>query len=140
VARLKSRLDTELENKAKEAAETMERLESEVSALRAELRKAKEFEEKLAKAEQAVEGLRVDVAYARRAEEDASRSAQEWKIKEGSLETRLEAASHLNKRNEESLASLTNSLEDCTSTLQDKQSQLLQLEDKVAALEKEASE
>ncbi|CAD6212190.1 unnamed protein product [Miscanthus lutarioriparius] len=140
VARLKSRLDTELENKAKEAAETIERLESEASALRAELRKAKEFEEKLAKAEQAVEGLKVDVAYARRVEADASRSAQEWKSKAGSLETRLEAASHLNKRNEESLASLTNSLEDCTSMLQDKQSQLLQLEDKVAALEKEASE
>ncbi|XP_066376176.1 WEB family protein At3g02930, chloroplastic-like [Miscanthus floridulus] len=140
VARLKSRLDTELENKAKEAAETMERLESEASALRAELRKAKEFEEKLAKAEQAVEGLRVDVAYASRSEEDASRSAQEWRSKAESLETRIEAASQLSKRNEESLASLTNSFEDCTSMLQDKQSQLLQLEDKVVALEKEASE
>lgn len=133
LARLKSRLDTELENKAKEAAKVVERLESEASALRGELRKAKEFEEKLAKAERAVDGLK-------RAEADASRSAQEWKSKAGSLETRLEAASQLNKRNEESLASLTNSFEDCTSMLQDKQSQLLQLVSKVATLEKEASE
>ncbi|OQU92063.1 WEB family protein At3g02930, chloroplastic isoform X1 [Sorghum bicolor] len=140
VARLKSRLDTELENKAKEAAEAMEKLESEASALRAELWKAKEFEEKLAKAEQEVEGLMVDVAYARGAEADASRSVEEWKSKAESLETRLEAASQLSKRNEESLASLTNSFEDRTSMLQDKQSQLLQLEAKVTALEKEASE
>uniref|UniRef100_K4AJI3 WEB family protein n=1 Tax=Setaria italica TaxID=4555 RepID=K4AJI3_SETIT len=140
VARLKSHLDTELEARAKEAAETIEKLESEAAALGAELRTARAFEEKLAKAEELVEGLKVDLAYAKSAEADASRSAQEWKAKAESLETRLGEISRLNKRNEESLTSLTNSFEDCTSMLQDKQSQVLQLKEKVASLEKEASE
>ncbi|RLN16615.1 hypothetical protein C2845_PM02G18880 [Panicum miliaceum] len=140
VARLKSRLDTELETKAKEAAEIVGKLESEASALRAELQTARAFEEKLARAEELLEGLKVDLAYAKSAEADASRSAQEWKNKAESLETRLGEVSRLNRRNEESLASLTNTFEDCTSMLQDKQSQVLQLQEKVASLEKEASE
>lgn len=111
----------------------MERLESEASALRAELRKAKAFEEKLAEAEEAVKGLRVDIAYAKRGEADAIRSAQEWKKTAESSETRLEQVSRLNKRNEESLASLASSFEG-------KQSQVLQLKESAASLEKEASE
>lgn len=140
VARLKSHLDTELETRAKEAAEIVGKLESEATALRAELQTAGAFEEKLAEAELLVEGLKIDLAYAKAAEADASRSAQEWKSNAESLETRLGEVSRLNKRNEESLASLTNSFEDCTSMLQDKQLQVLQLSDKVASLEKEASE
>ncbi|KAK3157249.1 hypothetical protein QOZ80_2AG0118310 [Eleusine coracana subsp. coracana] len=140
VARLKSDHDTQLEIKAKEAAEAIDKLESEASALRAELQKAKAFEEKLARAEKVVEGLRVDIAYSKRAEADANHSAQEWKRKAESFQTRLEEVSRLNRSNEESLASLKKSFEDCTSMLQDKQSQTLQLKEKVASLEKEASE
>ncbi|KAJ1296102.1 hypothetical protein BS78_01G273200 [Paspalum vaginatum] len=140
VARLKSHLDAQLESKAREAAEMVAKLESEASALRAELQRARAFEAKLAEAEEAVEGLRVDIAYAKRGEADANRSAQEWKETAASLETRLGEVSQLNKRNEESLASLTHSFEDCTSMLQDKQSQVLQLEGQVASLEKEAGE
>ncbi|TVU31536.1 hypothetical protein EJB05_23223, partial [Eragrostis curvula] len=140
VARIKSHLDAELELKSKEAADIIGKLESAASALRAELQKAKAFEEKLAKAEKLVEGLKVDIAYAKRSEADANQSAQEWKKKAESLETRLEEVSRQNRSNEESLASLKNSFEDCTSMLQDKQSQVLQLKEKVAALEKEASE
>ncbi|RLN40150.1 hypothetical protein C2845_PM01G47480 [Panicum miliaceum] len=140
VARLKSRLDTELETKEKEAAEIVGKLESEASALRAELQTARAFEEKLARAEELLEGLKVDLAYAKGAGADASRSAQEWKNKAESLETRLGEVSRLSRRNEEALASLTNTFEDCTSMLQDKQSQVLQLQEKVASLEKEASD
>nr|CAB3500052.1 unnamed protein product [Digitaria exilis] len=140
VARVKSHLDAELEAKEKEAAEIIGKLESEASALRSELEKAKAFEEKLAEAEEMLEGLKVDIAYAKGAEVDASKAAHEWKTKTESLETRLEEVSQMNKRNEESLASLTKSFEDCTSMLQDKQSQVIQLKDKVTSLEKEASE
>ena len=87
-----------------------------------------------------MEGLKVDLAYARGAEADASRPAREWKSKAESLEARLGEVSRLNRRNEEALASLTNTFEDCTSMLQDKQSQVLQLQGKVASMEKEASE
>ena len=116
------------------------KLESEASALRAELRTARAVEERLAGAEERVEGLKVDLAYARGAEADAARSAREWKSKAESLEARLGEVSRLNRRNEEALASLTNTFEDCTSMLQDKQSQVLQLQGKVASMEKEASE
>lgn len=140
VARLKSDHDNQMEIKVKETAESISKLESEASVLRAELQKAKVFEEKLAKAEKLVEGLKVDIAYAKGAEADANKSAQEWKKKAESFQTRLEEVSRLNKTNEESLASLKKSFEDCTSMLQDKQSQVIQLKEKVAALEKEAGE
>ena len=116
------------------------KLESEASALRAELRTARAVEERLAGAEEWMEGLKVDLAYAKGAEADAARSAREWKSKAESLEARLGEVSRLNRRNEEALASLTNTFEDCTSMLQDKQSQVLQLQGKVASMEKEASE
>ncbi|WVZ57781.1 hypothetical protein U9M48_008123 [Paspalum notatum var. saurae] len=129
VARLKS----QLASKAREAAETVEKMESEASALRAEIQRAMAFETKLAEAEAAAERLRVDVAYAKRGEADANRSEEEWKNTAAALEARLGEVSQLNKRNEESLASLTKSFED-------KQSQVLQLEGQVSSLEKEASE
>nr|CAB3495153.1 unnamed protein product [Digitaria exilis] len=140
VARVKSHYETELEVKEKEAAEIIGKMESEASALRSELQKAKAFEEKLVKAEEMLEGLKVDIAYAKGAEVDASKAAQEWKTKAESLETRLEEVSRMNTRTEESLGSLTKSFEDCTSMLQDKQSQVIQLKEKVTSLEKEASE
>ncbi|KAL6641519.1 hypothetical protein ACP70R_019700 [Stipagrostis hirtigluma subsp. patula] len=140
VVRLKAHLDAELAIKEKEAAEVIGKLEREASELRAELKNSVAMEEKLAKAEDLVEGLKVDIAYAKRAEADAGKSAQEWKAKAASLEARLEEASRLNKRSEESLVALTKSFEDCTSMLQDKQAQVLQLKERVASLEKEASE
>ncbi|CAN6311753.1 unnamed protein product [Urochloa humidicola] len=140
VAQLKAHHDAELEAQAREAAETVGKLESEASALRSELQEARAFEEKLAEAEELLGNLRVDLAYAKSAEADATRSAQEWRSKAESLEKRLEEASRVNRRSEESLASLTTSFEDCTSMLQEKQAQVLQLKDKVASLEKEARE
>ncbi|CAL4932462.1 unnamed protein product [Urochloa decumbens] len=135
-----ARLNAELEIKAREAAETVGKLESEVFSLRSELQEARVFEEKLIEAEELLENLRVDLAYAKSAEADASRSAREWRSKAESLEARLEEASRVNRRSEESLASLTVSFEDCTSMLQEKQAQVLQLKEKVASLEKEACE
>ena len=117
-----ARLGTELETRERDAAAAIGKLESEASALRAELRTARAVEERLAGAEERVEGLKVDLAYARGAEADAARSAREWKSKAESLEARLGEVSRLNRRNEEALASLTNTFEDCTSMLQDKQS------------------
>ncbi|CAN6283785.1 unnamed protein product [Urochloa humidicola] len=140
VAQLKAHLDAELEAQAREATETVENLESEASALKSELQEARAFQEKLAEAEELLGNIRVDLAYAKSAESDATRSAQEWRSMAESLEKRLEEASRVNRRSEESLASLTTSFEDCTSMLQEKQAQVLQLKDKVASLEKEARE
>ncbi|CAL4940805.1 unnamed protein product [Urochloa decumbens] len=135
-----ARLNAELEIKAREAAETVGKLESEVFSLRSELQEARVFEEKLIEAEELLENLRVDLAYAKSAEADATRSVKEWRSKAELLEKRLEEVSRVNKRSEESLASLTVSFEDCTSMLQEKQAQVLQLKEKVASLEKEACE
>jgi chromosome segregation ATPase len=140
VSQLKSHHGAQLQAKAKEATQSISKLESEASALRAELQKAKAFQEKLAKADQQVEGFKVDIAYLRRAEADANQSAQEWKKKAESFQTRLQEVSRPNKANEELLTSFKKSFEDCTSMLQDKQSQVIQLKEKVASLEKEANE
>ncbi|KAL6905395.1 hypothetical protein ACP4OV_002996 [Aristida adscensionis] len=140
VARLRHRLDAELETKARDATEAIAELEREASELRAVVTRARAVEEKLAAAEGLVETLKVDIAYAKRAEADAGKAAQEWKAKAESMEARLDEVSRMNRRNEESLVSLTKSFEDCTSMLQDKQAQVLQLREKMASLEKEASE
>ncbi|VAH17508.1 unnamed protein product [Triticum turgidum subsp. durum] len=129
VARLKS----ETESREKGAEEIIDKLRSEASELRAELQRAMAFQEKLVRAEEVVEGLKVDIAYAKRAEIDADQSAQGWKTKAAALEDRLVAITSLNKSNEEALASLTKSFKEA-------QSQLLQLTEKAAASEGEASE
>jgi chromosome segregation ATPase len=140
VSQLKSHHGAQLQAKAKEAAQSISELESDASALRAELQKAKAFHEKLAKADQLAERSKVDIAYAKRAEADANQLAQEWRKKAESFETRLEQVSRSNKANEELPTSFKKSFEDCTSMLQDKQSQVIQLKEKVASLEKEACE
>ncbi|KAF6989468.1 hypothetical protein CFC21_006801 [Triticum aestivum] len=129
VARLKS----ETESREKGAEEIIDKLRSEASELRAELQRAMAFQEKLVRAEEVVEGLKVDIAYAKRAEIDADQSAQGWKTKAAALEDRLVAITSLNKSNEEALTSLTKSFKEA-------QSQLLQLTEKAAASEGEASE
>ncbi|XP_015697094.1 putative WEB family protein At1g65010, chloroplastic [Oryza brachyantha] len=136
-----ARLQSELETKAAEAAAIVANLESQAAGLRAELQNAEASrKEELGRAEQLLHGLKVDIAYAKRAEADASQSAQEWKTKAESLQARLDELSSLNKSNEDSLASLTNSFEECKSMLQHEQSQVVQLKEKVASLEKEACE
>uniref|UniRef100_A0A0D9XMW0 WEB family protein n=1 Tax=Leersia perrieri TaxID=77586 RepID=A0A0D9XMW0_9ORYZ len=126
VARLKSEMDT----KAEEAAAIVGKLESEVSGLRGELQNA----------EKLIHGLKVDIAYAKRAEADANQSTQDWKTKAESLQSRLDELSSLNKSNEDSLATLTNTFQECKSTLQHEQSMVFELKEKVSSLEKEACE
>uniref|UniRef100_A0A0E0MB63 WEB family protein n=1 Tax=Oryza punctata TaxID=4537 RepID=A0A0E0MB63_ORYPU len=136
-----SRLQSELETKAGEATAIVTKLESEASGLRADLQNAEASrEEELGRAEQQLHGLKVDIAYAKRAEADANLAAQEWKTKAESLQARLHELSSLNKSNEDSLASLTSSFEECKSMLQHEQSQVVQLKEKVSSLEKEACE
>ncbi|KAI4964128.1 hypothetical protein ZWY2020_007004 [Hordeum vulgare] len=128
-----TRLKSEMESREKGAEEIIDKLRSEATELRAELQRAMAFQEKLVRAEEVVEGLKVDIAYAKRAEMDADQSAQGWKNKAAALNDRLVAITSLNKSNEEALASLTKSF-------QEAQSQLLQLTEKAAASECEASQ
>uniref|UniRef100_A0A0E0F140 WEB family protein n=1 Tax=Oryza meridionalis TaxID=40149 RepID=A0A0E0F140_9ORYZ len=136
-----ARLQSEMEMKAEEATAIVTKLESEVSGLRAELQNAEASrKEELDRAEQLLHGLKVDIAYAKRAEADANLAAQEWKTKAEPLQARLHELSSLNKSNEDSLASLTSSFDECKSMLQHEQSQVVQLKEKVSSLEKEARE
>ncbi|CAM0956035.1 unnamed protein product [Alopecurus aequalis] len=128
-----TQLKSETERKEKGADEIIDKLRSEASELQVELQRARAFQEKLGRAEEVVEGLKVDIAYAKRAEMDADQSAQRWKTNATALEDRLVAITSLNKSNEEALASVTKSFEDT-------QSQLLQLTEKAAVSEGEASE
>ncbi|XP_044971563.1 WEB family protein At3g02930, chloroplastic-like isoform X2 [Hordeum vulgare subsp. vulgare] len=128
-----TRLKSEMESREKGAEEIIDKLRSEATELRAELQRAMAFQEKLVRAEEVVEGLKIDIAYAKRAEMDADQSAQGWKNKAAALNDRLVAITSLNKSNEEALASLTKSF-------QEAQSQLLQLTEKAAASECEASQ
>ncbi|XP_072962528.1 uncharacterized protein [Typha angustifolia] len=139
VSRLKVLLDSELESKAKEAADIIKRLESEVSVLKAELEKAKAAEEKLTEMETLIEGLTIDVANAKRAESDAGQLVDEWKMKVELLEIRLQELDQSNKSKDESLSSVIEKLEETSALLQDKDSDISHLKEKVELLELEAA-
>ncbi|XP_073002513.1 uncharacterized protein [Typha latifolia] len=139
VSRLKVLLDSELESKAKEAADIIKRLESEVSMLKAELEKAKAAEEKLTEMETLIEGLTIDVANAKRAESDAGQLVDEWKMKVELLEVRLQELDQSNKSKDESLSSVIEKLEETSALLQDKDSDISHLKGKVELLELEAA-
>ncbi|KAL5224559.1 hypothetical protein ABZP36_011198 [Zizania latifolia] len=121
-------LTAELDTKAQEAAAAVTKLQNAEASRK----------EEQSRAAQLLHALKVDIAYAKRAEADANKSAQEWKAMAESLQARLGEASSLNKSNEDSLASLTGILKECKSMLQHEQSQVVELKEKAASLEKEA--
>uniref|UniRef100_A0A0D9WPU8 WEB family protein n=1 Tax=Leersia perrieri TaxID=77586 RepID=A0A0D9WPU8_9ORYZ len=124
-----------LESRVRESAEKSRKMEAELSVLRMKLKKAKITEEKLAELEGAVQGLRADVANAIEARREADELVGEWKKKAQLMEIKLDVANQSSILKAESLNSAVKELDAANASLQEKQSQLALLQDKVESLE-----
>ncbi|KAF3335992.1 WEB family protein [Carex littledalei] len=139
INRLQGLLATELENKTKEASEIIKQLEAEAVEMKAELEKAKTTKEKLMNMEELVEGLKIDVAYAKRAEVESTQLVEELKRRAEELENRVEELDECNRMKERSIVSMTKELEENSSILNVKESEICNLKEKVQLLEPELS-
>lgn len=137
INRLKGLLAVELENKTKEASEIIKKLEEEAVEMKAELEKTKTAEQKLTNMEELVEGLKIDVAYAKRAEVESTQMVEELKRHAEELENRVEELDECNKMRERSIVSMTKELEENSSILNVKESEICSLKEKVQLLEPE---
>ncbi|XP_020093838.1 WEB family protein At5g16730, chloroplastic-like [Ananas comosus] len=137
VSHLKSLLRSELEKKSKEAAEIIKKLESETTVLKAEIKKAKASEEKLIVLEKSVQGLKIEVENAKKAESEMHRLVDEWKTKAQLLEVKFGEADRSNKSKEDTLADMVKKLEYSSAHLQDKESEISNLRDKIEILDRE---
>ncbi|KAJ4773449.1 weak chloroplast movement under blue light protein (DUF827) [Rhynchospora pubera] len=137
INRLKGLLASELENKSKEASDIIKKLEAEAIEMKAELEKAKTTEEKLMKMEELAEGLKIDVAYAKRAEVESKQLVEELKRRAEELENRVEELDECNRMREHSIVSMTKELEENSSILNVKESEICNLKEKVQLLEPE---
>ncbi|KAF3335998.1 WEB family protein [Carex littledalei] len=137
INRLKGLLATELENKTKEASEIITQLEAEAVEMKAGLEKAKKTEEKLLHMEELVEGLKIDLAYSKRAEVESTQLVEELKRRAEELENRVEELDDCNTMKERSIVSMTKELEENSSILNVKESEICNLKEKVQLLEPE---
>ncbi|KAJ6807294.1 WEB family protein-like, chloroplastic [Iris pallida] len=135
IGRLKSLLDSELDNGDSEAAETIRKLDSEVDALKQELETAKAVEDKLAVMEMLVERLSAEADDAKTAELDSRRLVDDWKTKAEGLEGRLAEAKRSERSALDSLALSKRELEDNNALLQASKSEISSLGGKVELLE-----
>ncbi|KAJ0989945.1 hypothetical protein J5N97_008301 [Dioscorea zingiberensis] len=139
VGRLKASLDSKLESKSSEAAELVNKLDSEVAALKQELEKAKATEKKLVEMEALIEGLKIEVTDAKNAESDAANLVDDWKKKAELLESRVDEATQSEKSSLDSLASARKQLEETNASLQDAESEIATLKGKLESLEIEVA-
>lgn len=137
INRLKGLLATELENKTKEASEIITQMEAEAVEMKARLEKAKKTEEKLMHMEELVEGLKIDLAYSKRAEVESTQLVEELKKRAEELENRVEELDECNTMKECSIVSMTKELEENSSILNVKESEICNLKEKVQLLEPE---
>ncbi|XP_078156004.1 WEB family protein At3g02930, chloroplastic-like [Carex rostrata] len=137
INRLKGLLATELENKTKEASEIITQMEAEAVEMKAGLEKAKKTEEKLMHMEELVEGLKIDLAYSKRAEVESTQLVEELKKRAEGLENRVEELDECNTMKECSIVSMTKELEENSSILNVKESEICNLKEKVQLLEPE---
>ncbi|CAD6262483.1 unnamed protein product [Miscanthus lutarioriparius] len=137
VKRLKELVDSKMDGKGKKAAERIQNLEAENSALKLKLEKAKAAEEKAIQLERMVDELKSDVGDARKSGSKSELLADEWQKKAELLEVRLEEADQSNILKGESLNSAMEELDSTSSLLRDRESEVAALRDKVRFLEDE---
>lgn len=135
LSRMKELLDSKLETKSNEAAELVQKLNSEINLLKQELERSRIAEEKLCEMETLTEVLKTEVTDAKRAASDADNLVDEWKKKVELLEAQIEEATKSERSASESLASLMKQLEGNKVQLKDAESEIASLTQNVESLE-----
>ncbi|KAG8066044.1 hypothetical protein GUJ93_ZPchr0004g39934 [Zizania palustris] len=139
VAHLKGLLDSEVGSTSKASAERIRKIEAENSGLKLDLEKAMIAEQRVAELEGVIEQLKVGIADAKKASSRSQELTGKWKTKAQDLEVRLEEADQSNILKGESLESAMKELDSTITLLQDRESDIDVLQDKVRSLECEVS-
>ncbi|XP_057456844.1 WEB family protein At3g02930, chloroplastic-like [Lotus japonicus] len=134
VTRLKALLDSKMETEASEN-EVILKLKTEIEALKQELEQARVYDEKLTEKETSIEQLNVELEAAKMAESYAHSLLEEWKKKFEELEMRVEETNKLERSASESLESVMKQLEGSNDLLDDAESEISTLKEKVGLLE-----
>ncbi|KAL5129697.1 WEB family protein, chloroplastic [Glycine soja] len=132
--RLKALLDSKLETEASEN-QVIFKLKTEIEALKEELEKAKDYDDKLSEKETFIEQLNVELEASKMAESYSRSLLEEWHKKVEELEMRIEEANKLERSASESLESVMKQLEGNNDLLQEAESEVATLEEKVGLLE-----
>ncbi|TYG47841.1 hypothetical protein ES288_D11G374300v1 [Gossypium darwinii] len=135
LVRLKSLLDSKREREVNEQNEMVSKLMEEIESLKHKLGKAKVYEEELVEKEAFIEQLNVDLGAARMAESYAHNVIEEWGNRIEELEMQIEEAKKLERFTLESLDSVMKQLESKNNSLQDAESEIVALKEKVRLLE-----
>ncbi|KAG4177388.1 hypothetical protein ERO13_A11G303100v2 [Gossypium hirsutum] len=135
LVRLKSLLDSKREREVNEQNEMVSKLMEEIESLKHKLGKAKVYEEELVEKEAFIEQLNVDLGAARMAESYAHNVIEEWGNRVEELEMQIEEAKKLERFTLESLDSVMKQLESKNNSLQDVESEIVALKEKVRLLE-----
>ncbi|KAG8479677.1 hypothetical protein CXB51_029381 [Gossypium anomalum] len=132
---LKSLLDSKREREVNEQNEMVSKLMEEIESLKHKLGKAKVYEEELVEKEAFIEQLNVDLGAARMAESYAHNVIEEWGNRVEELEMQIEEAKKLERFTLESLDSVMKQLESKNNSLQDAESEIVALKEKMRLLE-----
>ncbi|XP_016202265.1 WEB family protein At3g02930, chloroplastic [Arachis ipaensis] len=132
---LKALLDSKLETEASENQIVL-KLKTEIEVLKEKIEmEAKGYNEKLTEKENYIEQLNVELEAAKMAESYAHSMLEEWKNKVEELEMRVEEANKLERSASASLDSMTKQLEGNNDLLNDAESEINIIKEKVALLE-----
>ncbi|KAJ7982646.1 WEB family protein, chloroplastic [Quillaja saponaria] len=135
LTRLKGLLDSKLEMEASENDKMVLMLREEIETLKQELEKTKSYKVKLMEKEASIEQANVELEAAKMAESYAHNLVEEWKKRVEELEMRVEEAQNLERSASESFESVMNQLERNNNLLDDAESELAALKEKVGLLE-----
>lgn len=135
LTRMKSLLESKLENESKETNKFIMDLKSEIDHLKEKLEIVKTAEVKLIEKEAEIEQLNVDLEAAKIAEACACCLAEEWKSKAEELEQNVKDAKELERSAFESLESVKKQLEGSSDLLHNAEAEVHALREKVGLLE-----
>ncbi|RWW45196.1 hypothetical protein BHE74_00048977, partial [Ensete ventricosum] len=139
VSQLKALHDSKLDSMNKEAADTIKKLDAEVTNLKFELERAKTAQEKLVQMEALVEKLQLEMIDARKGELDVAQLVDEWRKKAEMLKIDLEEAYQSEKSASDSLAAMMEKLEASKSLFDDAESEISTLRGTIKSLEIEVA-
>ncbi|KAK8712167.1 hypothetical protein V6N13_147414 [Hibiscus sabdariffa] len=135
LVRLKSLLELKHEREMNEHNEMVLRLREEIESLKLEVEKSKAIEEKSVENEDFIEQLSVDLEAAKMAELYTRNVADEWGNRVEELEMQIEEEKKLERSTSNSLNLVTKQLERSNDSLQDAESKIAVLKEKVRSLE-----
>lgn len=125
----------DLEAEAGESTQLVSELDLEIQTLKQELEKSKSYDQKLVEKEACIEKLNIELEAAKLAKLSALKLMEEWQKKAKVSEAQAEESNRLERSASESLESVMKQLEGSIDLLNDAESEIASLREKVGLLE-----